>query len=1826
MDPHYYAERYLAIVETARVYNNVEMTRREVGEALRDSQLRGNLAFVAIATAVIHGRALTREEFLQEYERLAQTIGQLPMEFGGLEQYVREVVLPSGILGPGDYALLADLAEGMQERARPPARVRDALRANAWYPVTQLCVTAYDMMRDLAWMAEQDEDTRQIIFSLADDLLRNFPVGKYGYWTVDEAHAYVLRFVDKPQFIQSIAGCIAGMPHLQVVDPEYAIADEDKELAAQMVAVLVAHNMDFESALAAVGLDLAWRAGSEMPDYLERCDPDLRETPQYRDGHRAVVQAFSAYMDIYGTAFKVVESVEEFLFLVREKIDEVAPFALAPFIFLMDAISHATAEIAKLVAQVTGAVLRVMDEVDSPHPVVRAVVGSLLMGLADIVDVRHRQNPKSVWAMLTSRKGARISKDELFLLQYVVTRHSPSQGYEDWTGDMIRRMAATGRDVSMLQLTPPKRAVFYPRNTYGPADNNDIEMAVEVNFHERMQEARRVQQALAAGAPRGIDSAWLADAATLQSSIDRYIVPRPILSTEAKAAIYDAADAVFDHFRELYDYPKPMSVASSLAAMEWKYSAGVPFIPVIRTRQQLKEAGWLREIAQAAQQIIDSGDFPDAVFHAFPKADVVPRDKVLADRSAARSVTAGDRLTACAANTLLLEVNKRIAPHEALVVNQLPRREGGLQHVYETLNQRDAFVMTDGWRFDSQVPPEFATIGSVRLYERGVEGMWGARAATSFVQAYYAAIAHGLVVNLVDGYVVRKTGGGGTGSAFTSSDNRNWVKIIFVASWSLCFNRPPSEFFRHVTLAHASDDIAMSVDAWMEPRLQEWSDFIFTEFGLRFAFENARRDFAGFLHLEPVKVDGLDRRLYEEVGIDAPEFPIRHDPLRTLMKRSDYRSDRMRHSAIMAADFLATQSFGHLLLTAHSPDLYSDILTEAIEATSEFMGAFFKDVNFSIQLNRRGQKIGCEYRWNDDPSPNLIRQAARIFGDPGTPEARTYMQRRQAEARRWARCHRYPSYLEVFRSWVNPEDWSKFRPAQKKWTKLVGRMTVSYPILDLVQSSMLSIADITARIPIGLTRWSGPDIAPVTRPLVTRVFMVELFVYRKFIENHGTVPSFGEFAAKCREAPYGSVTDPNAFWLKRNELQFDYGGLHPHEIDMNLLQGRMWIFTLFYGLIDYAQSAFRMNRTLGFVLAIFFLLVRDLDKWYSIIHLLYWLDKGEASIAISNMSPRDPFIAQKVMAMMLTALFPYTLLRAMGFVPTMSRWAREVAESMYYGARLRTTVATRVGARMLETGDRWTECAAQIFDDRIAGRITKIVAGMGSGKSTSLPATLLRRHHFNCVIVVVPTTSLVVNYTNEFIDTNETVRVDSSATRAMVVAGRTRLVVVTAHRFYGMLSSGADLVTEFGPATLVLIDEAHMATTAQWAVYERMPPQHPFRVILMSGTPGGSLWHRAPGSTYELLLPLPQLRTTVRVRTDAVINPSRPQTAVAWLQEFLTLYGDQPEFRNRQEARFAVYHPTMAGVADLALCLTRSGFRTSTTSAAQPGIDTIGAVVGTWAIVTGVNFVPPIDAMVDLGLEVRVRAKWLDDADLGGGHNLYRNGPTVNEVVPSSPSTAAQVAARTGRVARGIAYQSHLAGTGVERDPYPDIALLLSAALDNTGSVIPGWFQRFNIECDLHLAPLDIRVVGCTEPLSQWVCVRTNIPGVMIHKPIIVATYLLAIALGSVNAAINAIRFPDVQDSNTRDQYERIGNSIVSADFQLAWRHPPPELHILMHHAGLRVGRPGTEPFTRFGVLPVLYEFDLDAAGHNVKRTNLPVARHVRVLASSGQYTSIQDP
>nr|UZA97544.1 RNA-dependent RNA polymerase [Lentinula eaodes hypovirus 2] len=1442
-------------------------------------------------------------------------------------------------------------------------------------------------------------------FELLKDLFAN-----HSSATCNEASERVQQILSSCQTRSDIfiRPFIFDDPLAQPIDPVYdppLTQDEILKLAGQ-AAVGMAVGCDIhESIMQSIEMSADFLHDGSVPF----CDA---ESAAYRDLSR-YYETTKPIRDVFGFCLNGITWFRDFIVRRHHYTFSLMPLhAVFGFLGLLCSVSISFGARVGVAAIVTLCQMCGVDE--------RIVydIGGQIAFFIQMLDPAHRANPKPVWALLWKRKRANVSKGEALLFSIMPSTYVKSESYSDWVDQMAQLLTGSDVDVSKLWRVPPERAVYYPDQTYGLSEYLDLPISVQTHFTETVRERQLLEDSIAAGNGLAIDGAWLARPEHVTASIERYTVERPIVSFGAKAAISSAADALFEHYKELYDMPKPMTVADVMKNSKWKYAAGLPFMPYIRKRQTLQQTSWYDAIARAATKILETGRMPAVGLHGFPKAQVVSAERLIKDPSAMRTVTAGDRITAIAVNTLLMERNKRVGNIDAGLLNMMRRSEGSIVQIGRDIRRFPNIYSGDATRFDSTVVAEVATVGSVRLYQRGIEsfGVYNSKAAVSVVHAYYEALTHGLIVNLIDGSVVWKTGGGGTGSAATTPDNRDWTRMVMIASWALTMGLPARDFFDHVKLTNASDDVFFSVDDQTDAKLQEWINTMKTEYGVRFAFTR-EENLNNILHLVKVPEEEVDREIYSVLGVDPPVDSLRVSPKRMLLMRSAYRSDRMKLNNAVAATYLADRSTGYQLLSAHSPDIYNLVTQDLIDAQLAYMSEHFATATAMVGRSESG--LINDYHIDlgtQRPARSLVKAAKRAARrNPGRSDYEAhYIAEAQRKAKIWLRQRRGKSYRDVMSLWIKTPPPPSDGRSGRRWQRINAVASAIGPLSDLARLGVIKLSTISEIVPKALTSIT-PEIATlgVNRPFMTWDFTIEQYIWRREFSRIGKAPPISRLHELIRQSPYAAITDIAGFEaLLRNEtvLRALVAATTSNRtirgsiwaVSNDAITGRVICILALYTTIDLIIRFMEQRLIFGVFIMAAFGIFRLLDVFYSLQSLAFWVCTGMASLAISNTVPRDKYILQKKLSVILAALVPGFVTDYWFGVFAALPYLAKIVELQAIVPWLILAANTEMSQKVLQQGTGSFDLALEFWVDNRFEMF--LLGGVGSGKSTALPAALAHLYPRTQLVVLVPTNALVTNYVNDFLEDNRVLRVHREYPRDTKFVHN--LVVMTYAQFWRR-------VGQLAINPIVLFDECHVASNDIFLAYQECKTMD-VRCIYLTATFGGEFCAYLP---HVVRYQQPD-RVMPFIRSAPVVIPDTGNLNSDYVTAVRKAIADGAEPHSIMS-----YHPSIKTLRLWSTAFTGMGTPIRFITADHTDASSRSAVFVTGVVAMGANIRPPPKVLIYAPkILVPVHRYPIDDH----GVITIKSGDLLNHIslvyVDMPAVDKHQLEGRVGREANGSIY------------------------------------------------------------------------------------------------------------------------------------------------------------------------------------------------------------
>jgi hypothetical protein len=1402
--------------------------------------------------------------------------------------------------------------------------------------------------------------------------------------------------------------------------PQDAFTPHEVTVYSEKIAELVDAGADMDDATEAVLTELAGYENSIAP---EGAGKDL------------AALMLSDYMSAREKYRPTIEKIWDTYYKVRLDAERYNLVFMAPFEFFVSLVQRVGGDLTTIASMIASPLFDLFAgcETNSPE---RLTFGLCLSSILDLIDPRHRTSLKPAWALLIEKPIYRLRKSDAMFATFATTSYKRPANYEAWAAKMIDLMRGTpGVDVSKLTASPPTRMVFTPRSTFGIKQHEDMMTYFHARIIETDRERRALEQAIRVGAPESIDMVWASSPAAGVKSLSRYLVDRPEPSAYRKSKIIEAADSLFDDFPEMYDSPRGMTIGGVIAATEWRYSAGLPYLPYIKKRSQIKNSAWIHAFKASAEKIIASGEWPGMAFHGFPKSQLMAMDKIIGGKKI-RFITAQDRNTAAAYNALGMEVNKRPPPARALVLPSFRRSEGGMQEVYKALREHPNLFTGDASDFDSTACSELVIEGPVRLWSRGVEGDWGEKATTSFMRAFYESLADGTIISLIDGTEFRKTGGGGTGSAPTTPNNRDWVRIVFRASWSMVTGRPCREFSSCVTLANASDDVVFSCDEETKEVIEDIKATMLAEFGVSFGFRH-QLNMDGILHLDETEPD---MRMYERVGIPANPVPIRHNRARLFQMRSEYRSDRMSSNWLVAYDHIATRDIGHIYLTAHDPESYALVAESWEDAFVAFSLLFVKQVEIERALDENGVLMGSTVMVKDaSPSKSLLLRARKMC--PDNPDG--WIKAQMIFYKRWARAHKCPSYTEVFSLWVKPPEGES--AVSRRYRHLPLPPFVS-PIIDVVRNGIARADSTLAFIPKSLIKIGGEaDKYTLLTPFTKSEFIVESFIWLKYLERHHRRPTMSELVAKCRMSPFGSCVDPKAFMLWVYSPEGDQI-MNPTQRSKDSVATALVLSLIIYTVADIVLIWMTSFRVIGTLIILLFFFTQRIDFFYSLVSLGFWVGEGDVNLAVSNLTARDPYLILKLVSLLIVQAFYIKDWCAIPFMWQFTVTLSWPSKALLAIAQVKTLIPSSTQKALVDAldgskrslPDTWLHEAAAVVGNQDLSSAILLTGGVGLGKSTSFVATILDSHSVRRVFLVLPTNALVLDMTNDFVDPGYQSR-HMAGEKLDSLANRGQISLTYGHLLRLLTQSEKEERLMPDPTDVFVLDEAGEGSLEQMLVYAALFGDNDrlrSKVVAMTATPQGPLCEALSGRVlHKAFTAARQQFTREVIRTDERDFSNLLQLAIN--EDSEALRRSLSVVLSLDEA--ARVERSMASI----------GYVGGVMSSELPEVPR-GFISATTIVDVGMNITPPPNVLIDCS-QMIVRYPSDIACQHADGHTeparsrLATRGRFYRSLSAwTSPQVEMQRHGRVGRVANGKIFCLRKSGTGEQAGAHISTYLFLS--------------------------------------------------------------------------------------------------------------------------------------------------------------------------------------
>jgi hypothetical protein len=904
----------------------------------------------------------------------------------------------------------------------------------------------------------------------------------------------------------------------------------------------------------------------------------------------------------------------------------------------------------------------------------------------------------------------------------------------------------------------------------------------------------------------GADGCAFATKSTMLSSLREYAVPNPKLLPRER--VKEIAQAIYDQDPEKFanaELASPVKLARDFIKKK-KMSPGIDFAYLgLKSRQDIRRGGFFKSLIKAGMEPYRTGVFRPALFHAFPKSQIVARSKLENDPDKLRSVTAASGPDNITQGVCCYDLNKRKpdlecwskagVPSTGYFFNKIFVAMSGFNYIYSldirafdrNLNdsliqigtevQRLAFAnhpdfeMISGWLDHLELNKRYGYIVNLVNDELDeIRGDLEAKDRESWDKVpdvakerikEWAQKLYNFDQRFPGGYLV-KVGGGATGDFNVTFTNTIACQAFVVDSLCYMLNIPPSKFKDHFSFANVSDDNMLGSRVPID--VETLKKVVQDRHGLDLKIESKGTSIYDQVFLAKHPVDSnVYAQEFKDAGIEQPRFAIVHDKERlnrsiAQVKKADERKKKLSTAAQRRWEI--ERLCGLMYNCAHHKELFGQLHSEAL---------------------------------------TILRTGLR------------------SEQRKGLHIPSYNTMLKKFYSAKREDDFKK-----------VKRVQIDYPPETLVYDHVYVHARMLARQAQAATIGDLGEFPEYRVPhSESTPGFFEPFMWLCFRRNYGTSPTSAELSSLCSRSAFSAFCNAEQ-WMETHGDKF--AKLDDVE-RQRLLHHQTWvmlIYTALYHQVDYCVGLLNRNDYTRVVMFLVQIYRYDLPRLFAAGSHLHFLGRGEPSTGLSNLMPKDRHHYIKKITLLVARLVPVPY--ALGNAP-ISYFTRLAADAIDGLGRMPTiSITTDVKMDTSGPGTVWEEAATKINSLVKAGNKTIcLTSPCGAGKTRYLPEALLaptldaEDKQWQRVMVVMPRRILCEQY------------LVRKAGTIWKKGGESRL---TSHMTctYGYIGHA---INNGAPAwfndTLFVFDEAHERSVDWSYVFRKM--QGKITALLMTATP-----------------------------------------------------------------------------------------------------------------------------------------------------------------------------------------------------------------------------------------------------------------------------------------------------------------------------------------------------------------------------------------------------
>jgi hypothetical protein len=1069
------------------------------------------------------------------------------------------------------------------------------------------------------------------------------------------------------------------------------------------------------------------------------------------------------------------------------------------------------------------------------------------------------------------------------------------------------------------------------------------------------------------GADLGIDQAILATEAKMDDSLGRYLLEPIGMKPEDKSLAQDCITAQIEHVPDIAIQPRLTGMKSILHKLDPAFSAGIPIMKEMKTRREMITNGVMAAVIKAAEWCIENGVYPNQLYHAFPKSQVIRLEKAMTKM---RTVIAQDLLTKFVDDFFQFERNKRSVSDVAGTGAGLRLTEKPLLAMFEAVYESEQAVEGDFTEFDAN-NPELGKFFIAELARQGAAGQPWSPQFVAAQEARLAALNQAHIFSLPTSTIKSKRRGGATGQSATTWDNTWSVRPLFMFVWCKITGKEPSQFYHENVVYNTADDNLWGCNT---PGFDfsKVTEYFEQELGMKLTISAGGPDHA-LTYLGRQRVELNERQILEAseaITEDHGPYGIIFVPARLTFKRTAFvsRSASRPHRERLQGFIETTQ--GHATLVAHQPELYDMLAQDWAAAHRRLLrqngGIPEWAIITDVKLGLDGYIRDVDVRVVDQFADNHMAQYLR------------------------AKRYRMPSYRRVLQihcggtsdttlDTVDPTTGYKYNKKVRK--ALAISQTGSTFVGELV-ANLATYREIMFHYGRPFIKHLTPDIQnPVYRPVRGSSFLVERHLYLTNDEDANVISAqaiVSPFAATVDVWAFrAAISNPHGFMkVFGSERPKDY--MNASIIKVGLAQLLVWLISLFL-------ENLRFIPILGLFAQGYLFWIFDLPMFYGLLSAPVWLFTGKSSPLLSSMIPKDTLMHHKQLAINMVSLIPddsvnwIPIQHLKGFIVNCGDWA---------GAAMAAWNNASEGQhRTVSKATEWEALMeAQVIEEPSA---VTIESGTATGKSSRAMAALawaLRKHRPGSRIrFATPFKHLAKGFHFGGAAPNDWFSIGTGTKEWD--RNRTVLVGTAGHHLATLRN---DPLRE---GDILVIDEAHLEMDTQVLLMMEVPAF--VTVIFLSATPTMPL--------LEQLRPSRLISSGLPDRFEKVVEITPTDDALEMLNYIAS--SDEPD-RQRVYENCLVVVPTKGDVLRLTTRLSESGYKTQPWWSGLETPSAPGLIISTSIAIVGTDLPFPLLHIITPGKIMSVQ------------HGRP-------QIVTMDKDTTTQCVGRVGRKGRGYAWRGH---------------------------------------------------------------------------------------------------------------------------------------------------------------------------------------------------------